>query len=143
MLAHLTEGTYTFIGEMVGGGMETLTAQFTRKIPAGPVLLTPPDGAEDVDPANTVVSWQPVTTDVDGDPNIVIVGYQVIVELDEAPEFPKGFFKPVLSIYLPASATQIQVPAELLVAGADYEYEVLAIELSGNQTLSSGTFSTQ
>jgi hypothetical protein len=143
VLARLPEGTYTFRGVMVeGGGESTLTATFTHDIPAGPVLTSPPDGAEDVDPSNTVVSWQPVTTDIDGEP-INVVGYQVIVEEDAEPLFPQGFAQPVFSVHLPATATTVTVPAEFMQSGRDYEYEVLAIEESGNQTLASAAFATR
>jgi len=128
VVAHLPEGTYTFRGVMVDGGESTLTKTFTHDIPAGPELMSPEDGSGDVDPANTVVSWKPVTTDIDGEP-ITIVGYQVIVE-----DF---------SVYLPATATSVTVPAEFMQGGTEYEYEVLAIEESGNQTLSSAAFSTR
>jgi hypothetical protein len=128
VLARLPEGTYTFRGVMVGAGESTLTATFTHDIPAGPELTSPEDGATDVDPANTVIAWESVTTDIDGDP-IDIVGYQVIVE-----DF---------SVYLPATATSVKVPAEYMQSGTTYEYEVLAIEESGNQTLSSAEFTTR
>jgi hypothetical protein len=48
-----------------------------------------------------------------------------------------------LSIYLPASTTSVAIPDGFLEPGTDYQWEVLAIEESGNQTLSSGSFSTQ
>ena len=48
-----------------------------------------------------------------------------------------------LSMYVPAGVTSMRVPKEFLEAGTDYDWEVLAIEESGNQTLSSGKFSTQ
>ena len=102
----------------------------------------PEDGAIDVDPALTVIGWDPVTTDLNG-AAVVIVGYQVIVEEDIEPTFPEGFAQPVFSIYLPASATSVEVPREFMRAGTDYAYEVLAIEESGNQTLSSAAFTTR
>ena len=142
VIARLPEGTYTFTGVLVETGEEsTFETILTHDIPVGPTLTSPLDGDEEVDPENTVVSWEPVTTDLDGDP-ITIVGYQVIVEEDEDPEFPDGFAQPVFSVYLPASATSVVVPAEFMRPDTDYEYEVLAIEESGNQTLSSAEFAT-
>ena len=143
MLERLPEGTYSFTGELVGGGQSTVVTTFSHTIPAGPVLTNPADGATDVDPNNLVVSWEAVTTDLDRNPGITIVGYQVIVELAEEPEFPQGFAQPVFSVYLPATATSVTVPSEFMTSGAPYEYEVLAIEESGNQTLSSAEFTTQ
>jgi hypothetical protein len=49
----------------------------------------------------------------------------------------------MFSVYLPATATRVTVPAEFMQGGTDYEYEVLAIEESGNQTLSSAAFATR
>lgn len=142
VLARLSEGTYTFTGDMVDGDPSVLTTTFTHKIPAGPELLTPADGSEDVDPDNVIVSWEPVTEDING-AAVTIVGYQVIVESDEDPEYPQGFSHPVFSIYLPASATSVSVPAEFMESDTDYKYEVLAIEESGNQTLASAEFATE
>ena len=67
-----------------------------------------------------------------------IVAYQVIVTqlLDALP-------KRTFSVHVPASVTSVTVPSEFLQAGADYEFEVLAIEAGGNQTITSSTFSTQ
>jgi len=142
VLDRLPEGTYTFTADIVDGEESTLTATLSHDIPMGPVLTSPENEAEDVDPDNTVVSWEPVTTDLDGDP-ITIVGYQVIVEEDSDAEFPSGFAQPVFSIYLPASATSVMVPAEFMKSETEYEFEVLAIEESGNQTLSSAEFETE
>ncbi len=142
VLARMPEGTYTFTGDIVDGDESVITATLTHNIPMGPVLMTPEDGAEDVDPDNTVVSWQPVTTDLEGDP-ITIVGYQVIVEIDEEPEFAAGFAQSEFSVYVSAGVTSVTIPAEFMVSGEEYEYEVLAIEDSGNQTLTSAEFETQ
>jgi hypothetical protein len=141
VLERLPEGTYTFRGDMVDGAESILTATLTHDIPAGPRLARPADGAEDVDPSDTVVAWEPVTTDIDGDP-ITIVGYQVIVEENADPLFPQSFAQAQFSIYLPATATSVTVPAEFMRGGTEYEYEVLAIEESGNQTVSSAEFTT-
>lgn len=142
-LAHLPAGTYTFRGIMVGGGVSTLTATLSHAIPAGAQLLTPEAGAMDVDPDQTVVSWLPVSTDLDGKP-ITIVGYQVIVEeeLDRTP-FPDTFAQPVYSVYVPASLTHVSVPAEFMRGDTAYKYEVLAIALSGNQTVAEAEFATR
>jgi hypothetical protein len=142
VLAHLPEGTYTFKGDMVDGEPSTLTATFSYNIPAGPVLKTPIDGAADVDPEKTVVSWQKVTQDIYGNA-ITVVGYEVIVEEADDPLYPQGFARAHFDIYLPATATKVNIPKEFIEAGKAYKYEVLAIEESGNQTLSSAEFSTK
>jgi hypothetical protein len=45
-------------------------------------------------------------------------------------------------MYLPPSVTRIEVPDGFLQPRTAYNWEVLAIERSGNQTLSSGSFRT-
>jgi hypothetical protein len=48
-----------------------------------------------------------------------------------------------LSMYLPPSVTRIDLPDGFLQRRTAYNWEVLAIERSGNQTLSSGSFRTR
>ena len=48
-----------------------------------------------------------------------------------------------LSIYVPKSVTSLVVPDGFLQPRTAYKWEVLAIERSGNQTLSSGSFRTR
>jgi hypothetical protein len=48
-----------------------------------------------------------------------------------------------LSMYLPSNVTAVTVPSGFLEPGTSYKWEVLAIEESGNQTLSSGEFETE
>jgi hypothetical protein len=43
-------------------------------------------------------------------------------------------------INLPGSVTSLAVPPEFLVPGASYEFEILAIEASGNSSISVGEF---
>jgi hypothetical protein len=143
VLSRLPEGTYTFTGKMVGGTTSSRTATFSHAIPAGPVLVFPAEGAPDVDPTHAVASWEKVTKTYDGAADVQIVGYQVIVEKKQVPPaHPQSFARPVFSVYLPASATSVTLPKEFMEANALYDWEVLAIEKSGNQTLSSGDFMT-
>ncbi len=46
-------------------------------------------------------------------------------------------------MYLPRAVTSIAVPDGFLQPRTAYKWEVLAIERSGNQTLSSGSFRTR
>lgn len=147
MLAKFPEGEYTFAGvtmENGDGGEHTRgTALLTHMIPAGPELIAPAEGAV-VAAGPLEMRWQPVTTALkghsDGRP-IRIVAYQLIVERDEEPP-PHMIGKRGLSMYLPPTTTRIVLPDGFLAPGVDYLWEVLAIEASGNQTLSSGSFST-
>lgn len=140
MLSMLPEGQYTIAGTTPGGERTEGTALLTHDIPAGPVLLTPAEGAT-VPSANLVMSWAPVTQTITGD-NVTIIRYQLIIEKDE-PVHAHAIGKLGLSIYLPASVTSLTVPNEFLEPGTHYLWEVLAIEESGNQTLSSSEFTTQ
>ncbi len=62
-----------------------------------------------------------------------IVGYQVLV-------VEEGTTTRTLSVDLPASTRQLTVPPEFLQPGTEYKVEVLAIESSGNQTLTEKSF---
>ncbi len=144
MLAMMPEGDYTITGASMqngeDGGTTTGIALFTHTIPAGPELLTPAEDAV-VSPDGLVASWSPVTEDIDGNP-VNIIAYQLIVEADVAPH-PTRIGSIGLSVYVPATVTSVEIPSELLEPDTEYEWEVLAIEESGNQTLSSSAFTTE
>lgn len=144
MLAMLPEGKYTIKGRAMEDGEsagEVLgTAWLTHNIPAGPVLQAPALGAI-VPAADLVVSWAPVTKTIRGSA-VTIVAYQLIIEKDEEPH-PHMIGKRGLSMYLPASVTTMTVPGAFFEPGTPYKWEVLAIEESGNQTLSSSEFRTR
>jgi hypothetical protein len=44
---------------------------------------------------------------------------------------------------LPATATEMAIPAQFMEPGTEFKVEVLAIEASGNQTLSEVAFTTE
>jgi len=140
ILAMLPEGEYTIAGPTPDGNQTIGTALLTHDIPAGPVLLSPAEGAT-VSPNNLVMSWEPVTETISGE-SVTIVAYQLIVEVDEEPH-PHAIAKRVLSVHVRPSVTSVTVPNEYLESGTHYKWEVLAIEESGNQTLSSSEFTTQ
>jgi hypothetical protein len=144
MLAKLPEGRYTIAGpgqeNGTGTGRTSGTAWLTHDIPAGPKLLSPAEGAR-VPTRGVVARWAPVTETITGDP-VTIIAYQLIVEQDVEPH-PHMIGKLGLSIYVPRSVTRIALPDGFLRPGTAYKWEVLAIERSGNQTLSSGSFRTR
>jgi hypothetical protein len=76
-----------------------------------------------------------------GEP-VRIIAYQLIIEQDVKPH-RHMIGKPGLSMYLPRSVTSIAIPNGFLQPRTAYQWEVLAIERSGNQTLSSGSFRTR
>jgi hypothetical protein len=124
------EGEYQFFGKTVEGDRLAATATLTHDIPDGPVLVSPAEG-EVVDPDDTFIVWDLVTSP----PGIDIVGYQVIVEREDPLR--------VFSVDLSASATSVMVPPEFLESETEYKFEVLAIEVSGNQTISESFFETE
>lgn len=144
LLDTLPEGNYTISGKTMengeSSGTTSGTALLTHVIPAGPVLLTPSEGST-VPTSGVVASWGAVTKTITGAP-VTIIAYQLIIEKDAPPD-PNMIGQFGLSMYLQPSVTSIAVPDGFLEPGTKYNWEVLAIEPSGNQTLSSGTFQTQ
>jgi len=135
-LALFPEGEYKFSGRSVEGDELVASATFTHNIPDGPSIVLPLEG-ETVDPDNAIIQWDLVTSP----PGIEIAGYQVIVEQVD-PVTTDAIS--VLDVNkLPASATQFKVPPEFLKPGTEYLFEVLAIEVGGNQTISQSSFVTE
>jgi hypothetical protein len=56
---------------------------------------------------------------------------------------PAGFSKPVLSVHVSGTTTRLTVPPEFFAHATAYEFEVLALEAGGNQTISASRFVTQ
>ena len=137
-LARFPEGKYTIVGETAKGKALMSTATFTHDIPEGPVIISPGEDAV-VDLNAVIIAWEPVTSP----PGIEIVRY----ELSFAPEDPpEGDPPPVLDIEfaleLPSTVTRVQIPPELLMPSTEYVFEVLAIEVSGNKTITEVAFFT-
>jgi hypothetical protein len=140
ILANFPEGKYRVEGTTYLGTRLTGAATLTHDIPAPPTIATPAEG-DVVDPDNLVVRWEPVTRTVEGKP-VDITGYEVIVT-KERHEDPHGFSKPDLSAHVLPSATSLTIPSEFLEPGTEYELEVLALEQSGNQTITVLFFETE
>ena len=99
--------------------------------------MSPLDGGPLQNPNDTVVMWEGVPPP-NGSP---IVGYQVLVVRPSTgiPALPKV----VLDVMMPPTATSMAVPPGFLLPGSrGTEWEVLALEAGGNQTLSSSFFRT-
>ncbi len=144
MLAQLPEGNYTIAGPAQENGKSlgrtSGTAWLTHDIPAGPKLVSPAEGSA-VPVRGVVARWQPVSKTITGEP-VTIIAYQLIIEKDVEPH-RHMIGKLGLSMYLPRTVTSIAVPNGFLQPHTKYKWEVLAIERSGNQTLSSGAFRTR
>jgi hypothetical protein len=126
LLALFPEGKYKFTGVTVSGTRLSSTGTLSHAIPSGPAVSSEVNGDQ------VTIRWEPVTEHPDGFPDrrIDIVGYQIIVE--------------PFQVTLPASATEVTLPVafvQSLRAGA-HGFEVLAIDASGNQTITAGSFDT-
>ena len=62
---------------------------------------------------------------------------------DEEAEDPDGWARPVYDVHVDDDVTSFPVPDDFLLDDHLYELEVLAIEESGNQTISVGFFRTE
>jgi hypothetical protein len=150
-LPRFPEGTYVFDSGTVGNeGPEDCEAEFTHVIPCAPEISASGNRGLGV-----TISWDSVTEVVDPDAtdaaiaangeevevecvppgdlgqSLTIVGYEVIVESED---------EKIYKIDLPGDATSVSVPPEFIAEGEEYQYEVLAIEDSGNQTITEEEF---
>lgn len=146
--ADFPAGDYTVAGIDFEGVPRVGSAVFTHDVPAEPNITFPPladdvetAGESIVAPTDLVVTWDAVTASIDGEP-VDITGYEVIVT-DEEAEDPNGWARPAYDVHVPADQLQLTVPSDWLVSDTIYELEVLAIERSGNQTISVGFFTTE
>jgi hypothetical protein len=140
ILARFPAGLYSVRGRALDGRRLTGAATFTHDIPAAPVIVFPQEGSTASSAGFTVV-WNHVNTTLDGKP-IKRTGYEVIITKD-VPDDPNGFSRPTFDVHVPPSETSLTVPSEFLEPGTKYEIEVLVLEVSGNQTITSLFFQTQ
>jgi hypothetical protein len=138
--ARFPEGRYKVRALSFDGKLLVGQALFTHDVPAAPAVTAPADGAE-VEPDEVTVRWRDVTRTVDGEP-VEISGYEVIVTKADH-EDPHGFSQPIYDVHVPADRNALPVPAEFFEPGTEYELEVLALETSGNQTISVSFFTTE
>jgi hypothetical protein len=126
LLAFFPEGEYTFIGKTVDKELLMSTGTLTYDVPAGPSVSTSPAECGDTIDINWTTVTGPAAILPEGE--IDIEGYQVIV----------GSFQ----VTLPDTATSVTVPEQYYqsLEPGTHGFEVLAIDASGNQTITSGTF---
>jgi hypothetical protein len=118
------EGEYRFEGVSAGGEPITGTAELTYDVPDAPVVFT------NVDDDSVTIRWRRVSRPAAILPEgeIEIEGYQVIVDS--------------FSVTLPPSATRVTLPREFVktLEPGVIAFEVLAIDASGNQTITESSF---
>ena len=132
VLAMFPAGKYRFEGTTVEGASLKSTATLSHVIPCGPEIVsseTLPFNMARIEWNAVINRLDPATEECGGSTDLEIVGYQVIVDTFQVP--------------LPASATSVTVPPEFLEPNTMYLFEVLAIEASGNQTITEGSFMTE
>jgi hypothetical protein len=145
--ADFPEGQYRISGIDFKGKRRVGTALFTHDIPAPPEIVSPtvvPEEKADqntVSPSGLTVRWRQVTQTLDGRP-VDISGYEVIVTRVNFND-PNGLSRPEYDVHVPPERTELAVPPGFLQPGTLYELEILALEDSGNQTISVGFFTTR
>jgi hypothetical protein len=146
--ADFPEGEYLVSAVDFEGNPLAGTARFTHDIPAPPTIVSPSPLASDAEtaasvthsPEDVVVRWEPVTETIDGAP-LTVTAYEVIIT-DDAFVDPHGFAQPIYDVHVGPDARSLSVPPEFFEPATVYEVEVLALEESGNQTISLGFFTT-
>ena len=136
LLKQWPAGVYRFRGTGADGQLFRGSARLTHRLPSGPELVSPVESSAPQEPRDTVMRWRHVPAP----PRSRIIGYQVLVETEtELNALPVV----TLDVMMPPTATRLRVPPGFLRPNTGYSWEVLAIEGSGNQTLSSSTFTTR
>ena len=131
-------GTYEFEGQSGGVEFEG-EAKLTHKIPAGPEITAPEDGDVVPHDAPLLIRWNKVTRPIIPSLGPVeIVGYHVVVVDVTVPVLPPGKTKTALDADLSKTETTFLVPKQYLEPKRIYEFEVLATERGGNQTITEG-----
>ena len=130
-------GTYEF--EATSGGVTFEgTAKLTHKIPAGPEITAPADGAVVPHDQPLVIRWNKVTDPIL--PNlgpVTIVGYHVVVK-DVTVERSGPLLPAAFDIDVSKNETSVVVPKQYLEPNRIYEFEVLSTEMGANQTITEG-----
>lgn len=131
-------GTYEFEGESGGVEFEG-KAKLTHKIPAGPRITAPEDGDVVPHDAPLLIRWEKVTGPIlQSLGPVEIVGYHVVVVDVTVPVLPPGKLKTALDADISKTETSFPVPKQYLEPSRIYEFEVLATERGGNQTITEG-----
>ena len=124
LLGMFPEGKYKFHGVTVDGVSLLSTGTLSHAVPEGP------DVFPKVGDGEVTIGWGGVNEPPDGFPkrDVRIVGYQVICES--------------FMVTLPASAREVELPEEFVatLGPGEHLFEVLAIDRSGNQTITGGSF---
>lgn len=124
LLAKFPVGRYRFLGTTVANRSIDGSALLSHAVPAGPVVSTEVSGG------HATIRWEPVPGTPPGFPaaRIDVVKYEILVD-------------PFVDIFVPGTATELTLPdvvVDALGAGS-HPIEVLAIDATGNQTITEST----
>jgi hypothetical protein len=138
LFARWPAGLYEFDGESGGVEFEG-RARLSHKIPAGPEITEPEDGDVVPHDANLAIRWKKVTGPIlPGLGPIEIVGYHVVVVDVTEPTLAPGKTKTAFDADVSKAETSFLVPKQYLEPNRMYEFEILATEKGGNQTITEG-----
>jgi hypothetical protein len=131
------EGVYEFEGKTVEGEELDGEAFLSHAIPAPPTLVAPEEDDEVNANLPVTIEWMKEEAPIlAGYGPIEIVGFHVVVEQEDADR------RIVFTADLGPGETKVTVPPEFLEPGASYKFEVLQIDVSGNQTIAEREFAT-
>jgi hypothetical protein len=131
------EGIYRFQVRTVEGDEIESEAALSHVIPAPPEIVAPEEGSVLDANAPVVIEWERVDEPIlPGLGDVEIVGFQVVVEREDPAPLV------VFTADLSADATAVRVPPQFLEPGASFKFEVLQIDVSGNQTIAESEFET-
>ena len=144
------EGDYLFVARTTDNQELRSTDPLTAELPC-PVTVVSPGEEEAVSPDQVVVSWQPAAGVFNPDTkkcatgeDVELIGYQVIVLLENDDKSLRREFL----VDLPPGVTKVPVPVQFVEEGArlegtEFALEVLAIEDSGNKTITAQGFQVE
>jgi hypothetical protein len=115
-------------------------AFLSHKVPAGPKILAPDDGEVVSADENLLIRWRAVTGPIIPELGPVnVVGYHVVIaDATNQEPFPPGKIPAQFDVDVPRQVTSFLVPKQFLQSGRIYEFEILATEVGGNQTIAEG-----
>ncbi len=124
-------GVYFFRGRTTEGAGLFGGARLTHKIPAAPEIVSPEEEGT-LEIGDAAIEWELVPNPSGSR----IKSYEIIVEREE----------PTLRVFradMGNRQTSVTVPSEFLQRGRTYKVEVIAIEKSGNRTISETEFEVE
>jgi hypothetical protein len=137
MLEAWPAGLYEFEATSDGTVFEG-ARRLTHRIPAGPAITAPADGAVVPHTQPLHIRWSKVAGPIMPSLGPVeIVGYHVVVKDITSPG-AGPLLAAAFDVDVSRNETSVAVPSQYLEPNRIYEFEVLATEKSGNQTISEG-----